>query len=344
MNLHFIHTATLPEQSKSAEGPVILRVSGILFLLSFIFVYMGTQAQTISLNKKRMTAIKVIEAIQAQSGYNLLYASGLLEEGKKTNVSFEKASLTDALDVAVSKQPYTYELIGKTIVLKRRVVNMPSKDVEGKEEAMINTGYQKIKKKQSTGSYGEVSKEEIERNSSSTMLDHLSKVSGITVQGNSIKIRGTNSIQSGTDPLILLDGMPYLPNNINMIDPHMVQNITVLKDADATAIYGSRGGNGVILITTIQAAKTGQNNNAEDNMIVNTDGSIQFRKTSVAVLMKEIGLWYELQVSYEGESPEDNYSGNLAKSTPIEEMLRILQSTGIKLKQEGKNIVISRQN
>lgn len=341
MNLHLIHNATLPEQGKSAERSTILRVFSIIFLLLFIFVYMGTQAQTISLNKKRMTATKIIETIQAQSGYNLLYVSGLLEEGKKIDVSFEKADLAEVLDAIVSKQPYVYELIGKTIVLKRRLVNVPSKGIDGKDTAMVNIGYQKINKKQSTGSYSEINKEEIGRNLSSTMLDHLSKVPGITVQGNSIKIRGTNSIQSGTDPLILLDDMPYSPDNINMIDPNMIQNITVLKDADATAIYGSRGGNGVILITTRQAAKAGQNNNIEDKIIVNSDGSIQFKKVPVTSLMKEIGLWYALQVSYDGESLGENYSGRLTKNISIEEMLRILQSAGIRLKQEGKNIIIS---
>ena len=94
-----------------------------MLLLSFILLNIGSQAQTISLTKKRMSAEKVITAIQEQSGYNLLYASDITREGKKTDISFEKLNITQALDAAIYNQPFVYELIGKTIVLKNRVEN-----------------------------------------------------------------------------------------------------------------------------------------------------------------------------------------------------------------------------
>lgn len=65
--------------------------------------------------------------------------------------------------------------------------------------------------------------------------------------GATIRIRGTGSFGLGSDPLVLVDGVEWNMNNIN---PHDVENISVLKDAASTAIYGSRGANGVILITT----------------------------------------------------------------------------------------------
>lgn len=92
----------------------------------------------------------------------------------------------------------------------------------------------------------------------------ITQTNGLPGSNFTVLIRGTNSIQSGNDPLYIIDGVPFL-NNINSfaqrsglvanspfnsIDPSTIESIEVLKDADATAIYGSRGANGVILITT----------------------------------------------------------------------------------------------
>lgn len=74
------------------------------------------------------------------------------------------------------------------------------------------------------------------------------KVAGVVVRGNKIYIRGINSINSGTDPLIVVDGT-YM-EDISGINPHDVKSIDVLKDASATTLYGMRGANGVIVITT----------------------------------------------------------------------------------------------
>src|SRR5690606_33574925 len=97
------------------------------------------------------------------------------------------------------------------------------------------------------------------------------RVPGVTVTNNSgepgrgvtIRIRGTNSIGSGNDPLYVLDGIPLentQTNNINVgqnrvngmshINPADIESIEILKDAAATAIYGARAANGVVLITT----------------------------------------------------------------------------------------------
>ncbi len=69
-----------------------------------------------------------------------------------------------------------------------------------------------------------------------------------------IRIRGTRSLQASNDPLIVLDGIPFA-GSINDIDPNNIKSMDILKDASATAIYGSRGANGVILITTNNGAR-----------------------------------------------------------------------------------------
>ena len=77
---------------------------------------------------------------------------------------------------------------------------------------------------------------------------------GATTQ---IRIRGTRSLTATNDPLIVLDGIPF-PGNIADIDPSQVKSLDILKDASATAIYGSRGANGVILITTNKGQQGGK--------------------------------------------------------------------------------------
>ena len=74
------------------------------------------------------------------------------------------------------------------------------------------------------------------------------KVAGVVVQGGKVYIRGINSINSGTDPLFVVDGIAV--EDISWINPHDVKSIDVLKDSSATSMYGVRGANGVILITT----------------------------------------------------------------------------------------------
>src|SRR5690606_24878859 len=72
----------------------------------------------------------------------------------------------------------------------------------------------------------------------------------------SINIRGLNSIGKGNDPLVVIDGV--MGGSLNALNPSDIEKIDVLKDASATAIYGSRGANGVIIVTTRQG-QTGRN-------------------------------------------------------------------------------------
>lgn len=81
-----------------------------------------------------------------------------------------------------------------------------------------------------------------------------------------IRIRGIGSMASSNDPLYVVDGVPY-DGNISSINPSDIESLTVLKDAAANAIYGARGANGVVLITT----KSGQNGEARVTFDANGD-------------------------------------------------------------------------
>lgn len=133
------------------------------------------------------------------------------------------------------------------------------------DEVMV-IAYGTQKKSSFTGSAAVVGSKEIGKVQVTNAADALKgKAAGVqlnTASGQpgstpSIRIRGYNSINAGNDPLIVLDGSPY-GGSLNDINPTDVESMTVLKDAASTALYGARGGNGVILITT-KSGQRGQN-------------------------------------------------------------------------------------
>ncbi len=120
----------------------------------------------------------------------------------------------------------------------------------GEEE--VNIGYVKVKKKDSTAATSSLN---IPRGTGySNIYEYLQgRVAGVDVVGTSIRIRGERSINGSNEPLIIVDGMET--SDISNLSPDEVQTIDVLKDAATTAMYGSRGANGVILITTRNSNK-----------------------------------------------------------------------------------------
>lgn len=115
------------------------------------------------------------------------------------------------------------------------------------QEEEVNLGYQKIRRRDSTGATATV---KVKRGSGySNIYEYLAgRVAGVEVTGTRIRIRGDRSIIGSNEPLILVDGIET--SDISYLSPDEVASIDVLKDASSTALYGSRGANGVIIITT----------------------------------------------------------------------------------------------
>ncbi len=139
-----------------------------------------------------------------------------------------------------------------------------SADNKTLDEVMV-VAYGTQKKSTFTGSAAVVDAKDIEKVQVTNAVDALKgKAAGIQINTASgmpgstptIRVRGINSINAGKDPLIVVDGSPY-DGSLNNINPADVETLTVLKDAASTALYGARGGNGVVLITT-KSGKRGQ--------------------------------------------------------------------------------------
>src|ERR1044072_5225848 len=123
---------------------------------------------------------------------------------------------------------------------------------------VVSTGYQKLSKDKSPGSFVKIDNELLNRRVSTNILDRLEGItSGLifnknvdkAVNQSSMSIRGRTTIYANAEPLIVVDNFPYT-GDVNNINPNDIESITVLKDADAGAIWGAYSGNGVIVITT----------------------------------------------------------------------------------------------
>jgi TonB-linked SusC/RagA family outer membrane protein len=135
-------------------------------------------------------------------------------------------------------------------------------DVKQLDEVVV-VGYGTVKKSDVTGSLVSVTSDVIKERPVQNVLQALQgRAAGMHVTSNFkpgelpvVRIRGNRSLNASNDPLYVVDGIPLISGNISDINPNDIASIEVLKDASATAIYGSRGANGVVLITTNKGAK-----------------------------------------------------------------------------------------
>lgn len=157
---------------------------------------------------------------------------------------------------------------------RRELTIIAATKIASMTEVVVNKGYYSEKQKYSVGSVSTVTNKDIETQPIGDPILALqgrmaglsiSQLSGVPGASMEIKLRGQNSIGNGNDPLYIIDGVPFTSNTLTIgvlggaaggispfssISMNDIEKIEVLKDADATAIYGSRGANGVILITT----------------------------------------------------------------------------------------------
>lgn len=143
-------------------------------------------------------------------------------------------------------------------------INLTMRKDDKSMDAIVVVGYGTQKRKDVTGAVASVSKDRLEQLPNNNILSAIQgSVPGVLVNSNSasaegngqsILIRGRKSISASANPLIIWDGIPYV-GGISDINPTDVESIEILKDASATAIYGTRGSNGVILVTSKKGTK-----------------------------------------------------------------------------------------
>ncbi len=164
------------------------------------------------------------------------------------------------------------------------VVNVSLQSSTGDLGEVVVIGYGTAKKSDLTGSVSIAPIEQMKKAPVRNFVEALQgRIAGVVVSSvdgqpgstNNIVIRGNNSVTQSNSPLYVIDGFPIEDPNTNSINPDDIESLVVLKDASSTAIYGARGANGVILITT----KSGK----EGPPVVSFGASYSFQKTTNTV-------------------------------------------------------------
>ena len=210
----------------------------------------------------------------------------------------------------------TVTITGKTLQIKLTESAIALDEV-------VAIGYGSAKKGNVTGAIAKVNAEKLEDRATTNIASSLQgQLAGVEVRSTTgepgselqIRVRGAASINADATPLYVVDGIPV--DDLGSLNPGDIQSIEVLKDASSSAIYGSRGANGVVLITTKQAS-------ADDKVKVQFQASfgIQSLERKVDVLSPE--EWIEFRTAYnnnryisqygsKGATIEDDYATRLA--------------------------------
>ena len=210
---------------------------------------------------------------------------------------------------------------GQAVMAQKK--NDSIKDEKAIDEVVI-VGYSAVKKNDYTGSVSKVGNENISKKNVSNVAQALTGeaagVRVITTSGQpgsepSIRIRGFGSVSGNREPLYVLDGVPFA-GNVSAINPDDIESMNVLKDATATAIYGSRGANGVVLIQT-KKGKSGKDNISIETK-VGFNASLIPRYDVIKSPEQYIGLAWEAlynQGYFNGSSNPVNYANARLFST-----------------------------
>ncbi|MDX6188343.1 TonB-dependent receptor [Flavobacterium sp. Fl-318] len=228
-----------------------------------VFTFQASAASLLHTTYKNNTGLFFEKTVKGkvtdQNGLPLPGAN-VLAKGSKTGVQTDvDGTFTITIADNVTKLIVSYiGMEDQEVTIEGSYLKIVMKETGQKLDEVVVIGYGKQKKKDLTGSISSISKDNLNLGGTVTNVGQAlqGRASGVQVQQNSyapgtspsIIIRGGNSINSSNTPLYVVDG--FITSTGASISPNDIETIQVLKDASATAIYGSRGGNGVIMITT----------------------------------------------------------------------------------------------
>ncbi len=242
-----------------------------------------------------------------------------------------------SIEVPGSEAVLVFSSVGflseEVLVGNRTVIDLTmTPDITALEEIIV-VGYGTQKKSDIVGAVASVSSEKLDDNANPNLFQaiqasvpglNISRGSGEPGSSGSIQIRGLNSISASNDPLIVVDGIPF-SGNIRDINPNDISSVEILKDASASAIYGSRAASGVILISTKKgtAGKT----------VVELNASWSFQNEAVEYQLMDADQFYEFRK--QAHIKEGNITGNELEDEIAE---RILENNELKSWELGESV------
>jgi len=314
---------------------IIMKLIAIILTVASLHASASAFSQ-INIAVKNSSIEKVLKEIKKQSSYSIFYDAEYMAAAKPVSVNLNNASLEESLKQCFSGQPFTFQIIANTIVIKpiasssvidvvitgkvvddtnaplpgvtvkvkgstitaftnneglfslktanadatlvfsflgyttqevplnkRKVINVKLTEAVHNLQ-VVEIGYGSVNRKDLTGAVASVNIVDFAKAPVTSFDEALAgRVAGVTVAGSdgqpgavsNIVIRGPGSITQDNSPLYVIDGFPLEDADNNNINPNDIESIDILKDASSTAIYGSRGANGVIIITTKKGKK-----------------------------------------------------------------------------------------
>ncbi len=231
----------------------------LLLILLGVILHLGLYAQSNSVSVKGQ--------VKDTAGETVIGASVIVKGATTGTITdFDGFFQINAPSNATLVISYIgYQTKEVTIGGQKNLTVVLNEDHEMLGEVVV-IGYGQVKKGEITGSLTTISPDELNKGKQLTAQDALvGKVAGVSVvpgsgapgDGGTIRIRMGASLSASNDPLIVIDGLPVANMSISSINPNDIETFTVLKDASATAIYGSRASNGVVIITTKKGSTTG---------------------------------------------------------------------------------------
>ncbi len=316
---------------------IIMKLLAIILLTASLQVS-ATAFSQINVVANKLSIEQVLKQIEKQSGYTVFYDADYLKVANPVTLSLKGASLEESLEACFKNQPFTYQIIAKTIIIKSKKpverkdviitgkvvdengLEMPGVTVKIRnanvgvvtsnnglyrisvpdeksttlvfsflgyltQEVQLNgklvlnvkmaedlkqlsevvvIGYGSVERGDLTGAVSSIKMVDFYKAPVTSFEEALAgRVAGVTVSGsdgqpgavNNIVIRGPGSITQDNSPLYVIDGFPMEDSDNSSVNPNDIESIDILKDASSTAIYGSRGANGVIIITTKKGKK-----------------------------------------------------------------------------------------
>jgi TonB-linked SusC/RagA family outer membrane protein len=219
------------------------------FLLMCLFIVQSALAQ-----QTLISGVVVDKSGLSMPGVNVI------EKGTKNSASTDfDGKFTIRVSGPSSVLQFSYlgfETLSKNVG-QNKSLNIVLKESASTLNEVVVIGYGSVKKSDLTGSVVSVSGNDLKKQSIASVAEALTgRMAGVQVNSAEgspdaeikIRVRGGGSLTQDSSPLVIIDGFPV--NSLNEVSPSDIENITVLKDASSTAIYGSRGANGVVLVTT----------------------------------------------------------------------------------------------
>lgn len=201
--------------------------------------------------QQRQSGSRTIKGVVTDQNGDPLIGVSIVVKGKNSQGTITRMDGDYELADIATGTPLIYSYIGmesqEIVVGKENVINVVLKDAAFNLDEVVALGYTAQKRKDMIGSVAKISTDISTPAYSNITAALQGKASGVFVSQDKVRIRGVNSISLNTEPLWIIDG---IPGNGSDLNPNDIESVTILKDASATALYGSSGVNGIIAITT----------------------------------------------------------------------------------------------